>query len=107
MRKVGLVFAEDRHFMDMGDNKSYINELGAMLGLPEVNETPLFPLGNMFWARIDAIKDIFELDKDVVIQPEPLPYDGSYMHALERITPAVVNKNGYKYVTVYKDGTSW
>ncbi|QUE30949.1 rhamnan synthesis F family protein [Francisella philomiragia] len=105
--KVGLVFAEDRHFMDMGDNKSYIDELGTMLGLPEVNETPLFPLGNMFWARVDAIKDIFELEKDIVIQPEPLPYDGSFMHALERITPDVVNKNGYKYVTVYKDGTSW
>lgn len=106
-QEVGFIFAEDRHFMDMGDNKSYIDELSAMLGLPKVSETPLFPLGNMFWARVDAIKDIFELHKDKVIQEEPLPYDGSYMHALERITPMVANKNGYKYVTVYKDGTSW
>ncbi|MED7787518.1 rhamnan synthesis F family protein [Francisella sp. 19X1-34] len=106
-KKVGLVFAEDRHFMDMGDSKSYIDELSIMLNLPEVYETPLFPLGNMFWARVDAIKDIFDLDESQIIQEEPLPYDGSYMHALERITPALVNKNGYKYVTVYKDGTSW
>lgn len=106
-QQVGLVFAEDRHFMDMGDNRSYFNELGDMMGISEVNETPLFPLGNMFWARVDAIKDLFSLDKDIVIQEEPLPYDGSYMHALERITPALVEKNGYNYVTVYKNGTLW
>ncbi|QLE78811.1 glycosyltransferase [Francisella sp. Scap27] len=105
--KVGLVFAEDRHFMDLGDNKPYLDELCKLLGVSEIDETPLFPLGNMFWARVDAIKDMFSLDKDIVIQEEPLPYDGSYMHALERITPALVEKNGYNYVTVYKNGTSW
>lgn len=106
-QQIGLVFAEDRHFMDMGDNKPYLDELCDILGLPKVNESPLFPLGNMFWARVDAIKDIFDLNKQQVIQEEPLPYDGSYMHALERITPSLVNKNNYRYVTVYKDSTSW
>ncbi|MBK2105429.1 rhamnan synthesis F family protein [Francisella philomiragia] len=105
--KIGLVFPEDRHYMDIGTNKEYIDSLCQVMRLNQINETPLFPLGNMFWARVDAIKDMFELDKNIVIQEEPLPYDGSFMHALERITPTLVEKNGYNYVTVYKNGTSW
>ncbi len=106
-KDIGLVFAEDRHFMDIGDNKEYLDELCNMMNIDKVNETPLFPLGNMFWARVDAIKDMFELEKSKILQEEPLPYDGSYMHALERITPFLATKNNYKYVTVYNRNTSW
>ena len=104
---VGLIFAEDRHYMDIGDNKKYLDDLCKTMNIDKINEAPLFPLGNMFWARIDAIKDMFELDKSKLLQEEPLPYDGSYMHALERITPSLVIKNNYKYITIYKKGTSW
>lgn len=105
--EVGLVFAEDRNTSDIGKNVPFIAELCTMLDLPLIKETPLFPLGNMFWARLTAMQQLFDLDPSVVLQKEPLPYDGSYMHALERITPSLVEKNGYKYVTVYNQGTQW
>lgn len=105
--KIGLVFPEDRTYIDIGENKFYVDELSQVIGLGKICETPLFPLGNMFWARVNAIRDIFSLSKDIILQEEPLPRDGSYMHALERIMPNIVEKNGYKYVTVYKEGTSW
>ncbi|MDK9694558.1 MAG: glycosyltransferase [Sulfurimonas sp.] len=105
--KVGLVFAEDKHIVDIGMNREYVDGLCSMLNIPTVTETPLFPLGNMFWARTDAIKQYFELDKTELLQPEPLPYDGSYMHAIERVTPHLVEQNGYKYQTVYKQKTVW
>ncbi|WP_234360187.1 rhamnan synthesis F family protein [Francisella philomiragia] len=105
--EVGLVFPEDRTYVDIGENKSYVDKLSQVIGLKEIYETPIFPLGNMFWAKLDAIRDIFYLDEQLILQEEPLPRDGSYMHALERIMPNIVEKNGYKYVTVYKDGTSW
>jgi hypothetical protein len=106
-KKTGLVFAEDRHYMDIGKNKKYINELCKMMNIPYINETPLFPLGNMFWARVDAIKQLFYLDKNRILQPEPIPYDGSYMHAIERITPSLIENNQFKYITTYKKGTKW
>ena len=106
-KKLGLVFAEDRHAVDIGENKQYVNELAQMLGIKEkIDNTPIFPLGNMFWARRDAIKEMFHLEK-VILQEEPLPYDGTFMHALERITPNLVEKNGYKWITVYKKGSKW
>ena len=105
--EIGLVFPEDRHSVDMGKNKEFIISLSKMLKIIPPKHTSVFPLGNMFWARIDAIKGIFDLNKDDVLQPEPLPYDGSYAHAIERITPSLVNQNGYKVVTVYKRSTKW
>ncbi len=106
--KIGLVFAEDRHSSDIGENKIYMDNLASMLDIKtKIDETPIFPLGNMFWARTDAIKEIFDLDAKAILQKEPLPYDGSYMHAIERIIPYVVQKNGYSYMTVYKKGTMW
>jgi hypothetical protein len=106
-KKIGLVFAEDYHYMDIGQNKKYIDSLCEMINLSYINETPLFPLGNMYWARIDAIKELFSLDKDKILQEEPLPYDGSFMHAIERITPHLVTSNDYEYITVYNRDTSW
>lgn len=105
--EVGLVFADDKHIVDIGDNQQYVDDLCQMLDLPKITNTHVFPLGNMFWARIDAIKQFFELDPKTLLQPEPLPYDGSYMHAIERVSPNLVQKNGYRYLTVYKNGTTW
>ena len=106
-KKVGLIFAEDRHYVDIGKNGRFVNSLAKMMDISKIKETYIFPIGNMFWARTDAIKDMFYLDKDEILQQEPLPYDGSYMHALERITPILVEKNSYEYITVYKEGTNW
>ena len=105
--KVGLVFAEDKHKVDIGDNRKYMNDLCQMLDFPQITNTHIFPLGNMFWARIDAIKQFFELDPKKILKSEPIPIDGSYIHALERITPHLVQKNGFKFLTVYKNGTTW
>lgn len=105
--KTGLIFPSDKHTVGIGDNREFLDSLCTMLQLPQVEDAPILPLGNMFWARLDAIKDLFALSAEEILQPEPLPYDGSYMHALERITPHLVAQRGYTYATVYRRGTKW
>jgi len=105
--KLGLVFPDDNHVVDMGENKEYLDKLCDMINLPYIEETSVFPVGNMFWARVDAIKELFLLDPDSILQEEPLPYDGSFMHAIERITPSLVRHNKYIDMTVYKAGVKW
>jgi glycosyltransferase involved in cell wall biosynthesis len=105
--KVGLVFPEDAHPLDMGENRPYIEDLASMLHLEVMQDASLFPVGNMFWVRVDAIKKLFELEASKVLEEEPLPYDGSYMHALERFITHVVESRGYEIATVYKEGTRW
>ncbi len=106
-KNIGLVFAEDRHYMDIGENKTFFDELCQKMEIEKIEETPLFPLGNMFWARVEAIRQLFHLNRDEILQQEPLPYDGSFMHAIERITPNLVKNNNFKFVTVYKRGSKW
>jgi len=106
-KNIGLVFAEDRHYMDMGENKTFFDELCQKMEIEKVEETPLFPLGNMFWARVEAVRQLFYLNRDELLQQEPLPYDGSFIHAIERITPNLVENNNFKFVTVYKKDLKW
>jgi lipopolysaccharide biosynthesis protein len=50
----------------------------------------------MFWARVDALKPFFDLNLSWDDYPEePLPCDGTMLHALERLIPAVVRNQGY------------
>jgi lipopolysaccharide biosynthesis protein len=93
--------------MDMGENKTFFDELCQKMEIEKVEETPLFPLGNMFWARVEAVRQLFYLNRDELLQQEPLPYDGSFIHAIERITPNLVENNNFKFVTVYKKDLKW
>tara|TARA_R110000737_G_scaffold332699_1_gene349770 strand:- start:15337 stop:18441 length:3105 start_codon:yes stop_codon:yes gene_type:complete len=103
----GLIFADDRHCVDEGENKQYIEQLCTDMEITPPAHTSLFPLGTMFWARKKALKPLFELDFKKYIQPEPLPNDGSYMHSIERILPVVVASNSYSIKTITKDSTNW
>ncbi len=105
--EIGLVFAEDTNTIDIGENTESIEKLCGMLGYPKITQTPLFPSGNMFWARVKAIEEMFSLDPKIIRQPEPLPYDGTYLHALERITPYMAKSNGFQFVTVHREGVTW
>jgi len=49
-------------------------------------ERPPIAIGNCFWAKYDALKPLFDMDLDYEDFPEePMPYDGTINHALERI----------------------
>jgi len=105
--KVGLVFTEDRHSVDFSENKPYADELCEAMQLPPMEHANIYPLGTMFWARVDALIPLFELDFSKYIQDEPLPYDGSYLHAVERLLPHISKQQGYEFKTVYKADLSW
>jgi lipopolysaccharide biosynthesis protein len=105
--KLGLIFASDHHVVDFGENKQFANELAEAMSIEPMEFAHLFPLGTMFWARPKALSNLFELDWHKFIQPEPLPYDGSYMHASERLLPHVAKHNGFEFKSIYCKGTSW
>lgn len=53
-------------------------------------------LGTVFWARTVALRKLFEKDwKYEDFDEEPLPYDGTISHAVERILAYVVQDAGY------------
>lgn len=65
-----------------------------------LDEDPMAPYGGMFWARKEALLPLIELNLQIEDFPEePLAFDGTFLHALERIYPQIAQMAGFK--------TSW
>ncbi len=61
-----------------------------------------YPVGGMFWARPAAIKQLLETKFEYENFPdEPLPNDGSWLHALERTLGLLAEKNHYQQFFYY------
>lgn len=104
---LGLVFPEDPTLHDWDENRATADTLAKQIKLRQ----PLprhfdFPAGNMFWARPQAMKPIFDLNLSPRIIPEePLPPDGTILHAVERMWPFAAESAGYRYATTHVPGS--
>lgn len=83
---IGLVFPDDPNIVGLDGNREYLAELAQRLGPLSSEEYFAFPVGTMFWARAEALAPLINLNLSWDDYPkEPLPYDGSMLHALERL----------------------
>ena len=103
-REVGLLFPDHPRVCGWNLNRSAAQSLVKRLNvsLPDVTSVNqfIFPVGSMFFARYDAVKNFFVLTNDD-FPPEPVPYDGTILHAIERLLPFVCKLNNYKNACVY------
>lgn len=61
-----------------------------------------YPVGGMFWARPSALKPLLDQSYSYEDFPEePLPNDGSKLHALERTLGLLTEKGGYEQYFYY------
>ena len=101
---IGIIFPDTFPplipFVEWGDNFVCANELANRLGLDiDFSKNPIFPVGNMFWAKTDAILDVF--DASITMQDFPKEkgqVDGTMAHAIERIWVYAARKQGYKHM---------
>ena len=61
-----------------------------------------FPIGNMFWAKVKSIYQIFHLSLNEQIPYENKQIDGTIMHGIERIWIYLVKFNGFYYKKIFK-----
>jgi glycosyltransferase involved in cell wall biosynthesis len=104
--KLGLVFPCDPNIIGWTLNRPpaeiLLERMGIAANLPEHF---FFPVGTMFWARTDAITPLLELDLGWNDYPsEPLPYDGTILHAIERLFPVVAQHRGFEIAGTYVPG---
>lgn len=78
--------------------KGFVEDLGLDISQDFVN----YPVGGMFWARPKAIAPLLSQSfKYEDFPEEPLPNDGSWLHALERVLGLLTEKQGYKQFFYY------
>ena len=88
----------------LGANKDYMNlilqKLAPYLRVSTNNLD--FPMGNMFWAKINSVYQIFLFNFNELIPNENKQLDGTLMHGIERIWLYLTKYNGYYYKKIFK-----
>lgn len=78
-------------------NKPFVKLWQQRFGIEVVHDFLCYPVGGMFCARPDAVQGIISPDWEYGDFPEePLPNDGSWLHALERIIGVLAEHRGYQ-----------
>ncbi|MBU3127142.1 rhamnan synthesis F family protein [Clostridium tagluense] len=72
-------------------------EILESLGVPFEDGVFTYPVGSLFWAKMDAVKPLFEYNFKYDDFPEEVGQtDGTTAHALERVIAFVSKKRGYQ-----------
>lgn len=103
---LGLAFPDDPHALSLGANREPATALAKQLGLPlPLTEAEDFPVGSMFWARRGSLRSLYELPWRYEDFPEePLCYDGTLLHAIERLLPVINEAAGFQAFGIHRPG---
>lgn len=104
---IGIVFPDDPNAIGWTANREIAEKMALRLGLFELSEAFNFPVGTMFWIRTSMLARFVELDLHWDdYPPEPLPYDGSMLHALERLFGSQLTAEKINYAVTYVSGVT-
>lgn len=98
---VGLVFPDDPNIVSWDGNYFHAKKLANSMHIDVLPDQFNFPIGTMFWGRTNALAPLMELNIRYEDLPEePVPIDGTMLHALERLLPFIAEKAGFSYALV-------
>lgn len=97
--RIGMVFPSDPNVVGWGENDAAAKVLAKRLRVADLPREIEFPVGNMFWATGSALRRVREAEITWdELPPEPVPYDGTLLHALERLIPVAASAEGKQIV---------
>jgi Rhamnan synthesis protein F len=83
---IGLVFPDDPNVISWTENRRLAEDFATRMKLGDLPEQFNFPVGSMFWVRSSVLSRFVELDLAWGdYPPEPVPIDGTMVHAIERL----------------------
>jgi glycosyltransferase involved in cell wall biosynthesis len=105
---LGLVFPEDPNLTGWCLDREIARDLARRMDpAMQIPQSIDFPIGTMFWARPAALKPLFDLRLGWDDYPEePVPIDGTMLHALERLLPVIATHSGFGWATTHVPGVT-
>jgi glycosyltransferase involved in cell wall biosynthesis len=92
---IGIVFPDDPNVISWTKNRKHAEALADRMNYADLPEELNFPIGSMFWVRSSVLLKFVELGLTWDdFAPEPLPVDGTMIHAIERLFGVVPAKMG-------------
>jgi glycosyltransferase involved in cell wall biosynthesis len=105
--RLGMVFPDDPNCVGWDQNLSLAAPLAQRWGVSSLPEFFNFPVGSMFWARVAALEPLWQLELDWSdYPPEPVPTDGTVLHALERLLPFSAQVAGFEVAVSHVPGST-
>jgi lipopolysaccharide biosynthesis protein len=102
---IGMVFPDDPNVLALGANRPEAELLARRMGFLGLPEHLNFPVGSMFWAKKEGLEPLACLNMAYEDYPEePLPYDGTLLHAMERLFPLSLNSLNMCSAGIYISG---
>ncbi len=88
-----------------GGNRDGVSDLLRRMGFsPDLPNEPVFPAGNMFWARSKALKPIFDLKLTQKDFPEEAgQVNATIAHQIERCWVYMLRENGYTWLKTFNN----
>ena len=97
-KTLGLVFPSDPHCPGWDANYRQAKILADKLNIKSLVNEFNFPIGTMFWARKNALSPLYSINLGWDDYPsEPIGYDGTLLHSIERLIPFIVESQGFGY----------
>lgn len=107
--KLGILFPETYPLLikqaEWGGNKPGCETLLKKLNIEiELPDEPVFPVGNMFWAKTEAVKSLF----DARLTQKDFPEEAGQVnltlgHQIERIWVYLAKNNGFKFGKIFNN----
>jgi glycosyltransferase involved in cell wall biosynthesis len=92
---IAIAYPDDPHVISWTENRGAAENLALRMGLGVLPEQFNFPIGNMFWIRSSLLERFVALELSWDDYPaEPLPIDGTMLHAIERLFGVVAELDG-------------
>ena len=99
---LGLVFPENDHIIGWELDRPLAEMTAKKIGINSLPDDLEFPVGTMFWARPEALRPLTDFGfTDADYPSEPLPVDGTILHALERLLTVITIHRNFCYATTY------
>ena len=108
--KLGFIFPETYYkvLLEYGSELTRRDKLYIKYLLKKINKNAKigniidFPAGNMFWAKVEAVYQIFNLNILDTFPKENYQVDGTIMHGIERFWLFLVKMNNFYYKKIFK-----
>ncbi len=93
---LGIVYPDDPNILEWTENLGPAQNVAEQMYITHLHNHFSFPMGNMLWARSTYLDRFVTLGLCWEDYPaEPLPIDGTSLHAIERLLGALLKRIGF------------
>ncbi len=99
--KLGLLFPDSSRSVGWGRNKELCQLIADRFDTSLGDHPGPIPVGNMFFVRAKVASVMREATQGIAWPREPIPYDGTVLHAIERMWPKACHYAGFEWAAIY------